>query len=156
MTPILLLVALLSSGSQWWILVQNHDGRTQPVPLAAGPYPSKEVCRLAGKAMMPDDQRFWTDAEKVDAKARAEQRERDVQAVIAAAWEKNKHQAGSVEFPQRTHGVALSLGDATRYHFDAAGKIVMVSGSVGYISGMLPPPSAITGCVLVASQSEDW
>jgi hypothetical protein len=31
------------------------------IPRVAGPYPSQELCRLAGYSIDPDDRRFWTE-----------------------------------------------------------------------------------------------
>lgn len=133
----LALLLILAGGGQWWILVQDNDSRALSVPRAAGPYPSKTLCRLAGKALMPSDSRFWTEAEKAEAAQRAELRARIFRAAIKTAWEKAKHKAGSVEV------------DGATYTFDARG---WVSAEWGMSSGQSfgnPPPTAITGCVWV-------
>jgi hypothetical protein len=53
---------MLLAAVTWWFLVDVYgtqhgigDG-----PRAKGPFPSKELCRVAGASMFPSDSRFWT------------------------------------------------------------------------------------------------
>ncbi len=50
----------------WWFLAQPMptSAADDVHPVAFGPYPSQELCRVAGFTMMPFDPRFWLPADK--------------------------------------------------------------------------------------------
>lgn len=113
----------------WWILVNPTSWYGQRIPQALGPYPSKELCRIAGKSVMPDDEQFWTELERHDAKIRREQNERDIQVAIHAKWLQT-HKAGEV-------GMGGSV-----YKFDKDGNRLQ-----GWIVNLTSYPEALTGCM---------
>lgn len=60
----------------WWILVQEDDERCRYRPSTLGPFPSRELCRIAGHSVMPDDTRFWSRADiALDAERKANAQE---------------------------------------------------------------------------------
>lgn len=64
---------LIVAAAAWWILVTVYPRTIQDTQRveARGPYPSADLCRVAGRAMFPDDHRFWTPEEVRAATERA-------------------------------------------------------------------------------------
>lgn len=134
----------------FYILVRLWCCSTAPLadaPYVIGPYPTLEICRQAGHALIPDDRRFWTadDVEKADAKAKIQK----------AAYEAEKAQKIAA-----LHGRAgtIRIGSDSwfdEYSVDAAGTAKWTSsggGSSGISFGTTssgPSYQAVTGCVRV-------
>lgn len=135
----------------WWILIAVlHPGTPFQVTNAVGPYPSAEVCRLAGKSMMPSDERFWTPEEVANQRRHdAEERVRQEAAHrerVAAAKAKAKGRPFTVDDPW----------NCRKERYDAAGKLIEGSGDYGCISiNAVTEPRAVTGCVKVEESNEN-
>lgn len=57
----------------FYILVRFYgDGQSMlgSIPRAVGPFPNAELCRLAGRDLVPADRRFWLPAEVAEAEKR--------------------------------------------------------------------------------------
>lgn len=62
----------------WWMLiVQIGTGKTE-LPQMNGPYPSQELCRVSARVIVPLDERFMLDAEKVTHAQQEQQRRREI------------------------------------------------------------------------------
>lgn len=72
--------------SAWWILatVSGVSGRDGDIPRAIGPYPSEEICMIAGNKLMPSDSRFQTDSQKEEIRRAAEAREEECNQLFGA------------------------------------------------------------------------
>jgi hypothetical protein len=75
----------------WWFMAKRVSGPSSEcrIPRAYGPYPSKEMCRLAARAMMPHDRQFWPDEERLA----VEQREREEAEAYKARLEARRIEA---------------------------------------------------------------
>lgn len=125
----------------WWILIAMlHPGTPFQVTSAIGPYPSLELCKLAGKATMPSDERFWTQ-EEINNQRQHELEERARREVIhkervAAARAKAKGKPFTVEDPW----------NCKTEHYDATGKLLRDQNDYGCISiNTVSEPRAVTG-----------
>lgn len=123
----------------WWILA-NDQSKWGSAPNALGPYPSAELCRIAGHAAMPYDDQFKTTIQiEKDKRAAAVERARQNAAIAAAPHDKDGW-ARTKEYGS--------------FHFNAKGEIdgQAVSGGGTWDSVHSGPSySAITGCVKVDS-----
>jgi hypothetical protein len=118
----------------WWILVHSFTGNSGlDVPRALGPYPSKDLCRIAGRTAMPDDRRFYTADELAKKDADEQERRRKRDAEIAS---KKPDKAGWIYF------------DCEAIHVGKDGKPDGQS-STSCISVPWSYLSAITDCVAV-------
>lgn len=135
----------------WWILTTTNafacggDCGARKTPEANGPYPSAELCRLAGRNIMPSDRQFWTEAEKEAQLKREAERDSALKAKIAAALKKNGGKAGSVSED--------SLSCSPSVLFDAQGEIIGAAGGCTTWGGYIEP-TALTGCVAIPQRAE--
>ena len=140
----------------WWILLQAMSGYTAEIaiPRAAGPYPSQEMCRIAGNKMMPDDRRFWTEEARVKAEAanKLEAEKRKAQDAIRSK-EIEVAAAHVREGKIKPGWVTLSSGD--KVHLDKDGKEdVITFGTVSFTSISSPLYTALTPCVEIKEVSK--
>lgn len=140
--------------ASWWILAKRNGGYAEDlIPRAIGPYPSQELCRIAGHDLARDDRRFWTAEER----AKAEEADRKE----AEAW-RLKQERHSKEI--------LPFAEAVRAGKIKPGKIKLPSGDDAYLdkngtentiifsgtsSGFLPMMSytALTPCVEIKAEA---
>lgn len=145
----------------WWILVQVWGGSCQSeAPRAIGPYPSQEMCRLAGNKIMPDNKLFWTPAAVAEAEAKdrveaerfkaQQEKERIEIAEIGKAIVAGKRKPGTIK-----------LSSGASVIFDKDGKEtgrdwgVLTLNSTGPGSGFIisgPFYNALTPCVEIKSE----
>lgn len=134
--------------SSWWILVSVFGG-SDDIPRAIGPYPSQEMCRIAGEHLMPNDRQFWTAEKREQTEARekteAEKRQLEDEKYKAELAQIGEDVRGSKRKPGR---IRTSRGVS---EFDKNGTLTLetgwlqVSGSGTFESS--PFYTALTPCV---------
>ncbi len=133
---------------EFWFLVHSYTlGQTQSrEAVAKGPYPSREMCRLAAKNLIPEDRQFWTLKERTEAEMKDQQR------AAARATELAKKKAALPVGKAAT----IRLSDGTDVDIDATGKETSWGvSSGGYIvMGGYTFYTAITGCTTIARESK--
>ena len=122
---------------EWYILARYYEDNKR-IPRILGPFPSRELCRLAGEDTFPDDPRFWTSQHIVEhnaklAKDRAERESQIAEKLKTAKRDKNGR-------------VWVTLDSGSQILIDKDGKEVGWSGPLSAFAGSMPP-DAITGCV---------
>lgn len=122
----------------WWILASvSGTGSNVDAPVALGPYPSQELCRVAGESRFSFDSRFWTEAHIAEEKKRYADAEAKRQAELRTA-------------PHDKNGYA-HLSDGTVVHFNQKGEQDGGFSSGGSMSmEYCPCYRAITACVKVS------
>jgi len=123
-----------------WFILARYFGN---LPKALGPFPSKELCRIAGEDTFPEDQRFWVPERVIKFKADLEQDERERKAKIATMLKTAKR--------DKNGQVELKLNDCDSVTLDKNDQIIvygfgcMTSRWIG--GSIQSPPIAITGCL---------
>lgn len=117
----------------WWILVVG--GLANPysqaelaisrIPRAMGPYPSAELCRVAGESLMPRERQFWT-AEKI-------------QAANTRAWIRDQEREAVAETSP------AEPSDYLGWH---------IQGTTTGMTSSWFPPKALTGCVKLYEEEQ--
>lgn len=131
------------SRESWYILAHYYDANSSPTPKLLGPFPSNELCRIAGESTFSYDRRFWT--EKKIAEVEAEMKEK-----------KDKRDALIVEMAKtakrdKNGDATLKLNPCDTTVVDKNNKEVGVN--FGCMDGTTtlgrytPGPDALTGCV---------
>ena len=151
MRVLALLFAVLSIGAArptYWILAEDTSNRTSPAYIL-GPYPSRELCRIAGALTFPTDQRFWTAKERAAEQARIKASREEAAAQEAArkaalhrAWENGGHKPGRLQWR------------GSSYEFDEHGEEkyttkTFYGTSLNVTMRSCPCLEAKTGCVRV-------
>lgn len=127
----------------WWFLV-SVDGPRGADTRIQGPFPTAELCRVAGELTVPSDRRFWLPA-KV---AKAEQEDRERAARYEQEWQAKLAQA-RVMAKTAKPGSAVTVGNAT-WHVTKDQTIDEESWSLslyGFESITLGATSALSGCL---------
>jgi len=124
----------------WWVLVKydQRSNEQRSAPVAIGPYPSAEFCRLAAHKLMPDERQFWTPQEreaqdKLDAEAAAKWK-----ATLAAL---PRGKCSTVDANTRSERQVCLNGRGEIVSESGAGLILMGESRI--------PPVAITGCEFI-------
>jgi hypothetical protein len=125
---------------QWWIIVKFFDSPFFGGAEALGPYASKELCRRAGKDLMPGARQFWTASDRAAENRR--RRASDARAArVRSAWEKNGRRAGTVNIGTGGRSEPVTYDDR---------GLETEPGGVIWVSDPGPPaPSAVSGCLRV-------
>lgn len=139
--------------SGWWILVRIMSGPSDGfnIPRAIGPYPSQEMCRIAGREMMPVDRRFWTLTEREKAEVRDKVEAEKARLASEKEETEIKQIAESVCSGKRKPG-DVKLPSGTFVTFDKDGKETGRSwGIITYTTSFMGASSsvydALTSCV---------
>ena len=149
----------------WWILVQCFGcGDTGSVPRAIGPYPSQEMCRLAGNRLMPTDRQFWTEAARAKAeeedkarseRARLQQEALDKEAVVFIARAKRGEKLPSPVTLSGGERVFIEPGLIEGdYHAVAVRNLTGTASYGGFLS-IGPQYDALTPCVEIKSKQRE-
>lgn len=121
----------------YWILVNVIGSPSNPdFPIAMGPYPSLELCQVAGHNRFPEDTRFWT-VEQI-----AAEKER-----LAQADARRKKEL--LTAPHDKRGWA-TLSDGFRAHFNRDGKQDATDDPSYSRMFTCPCYSAISACAKVS------
>ena len=136
---ILLLMLLTSSPSEpLYILARFFTGGSGE-PRVLGPFPSAELCRIAGRDTFPEDQRFFTPQEIEKETARRKEEDEKKKELIANAIKTKK--------PTKD-GWWVDLGDGCSTVLVNSSGETIISSYKCIVAGTLQrQPEAITGCV---------
>src|SRR3990167_11047946 len=96
----------------WWFLAMVHGASSNDRTVSAfGPYPSQELCRIAGEALTGDS-RFWGPARVQAEKAAAAANAKQLATAIATAMKKPGYKPGD----------AIKVSPGYEVELDSAGK----------------------------------
>lgn len=54
---------MMAAALVWWIVIQHAIGEPENLPIALGPYATRQQCQHAGHALSPRDRNFMTAAQ---------------------------------------------------------------------------------------------